>query len=189
MDKGRRVVRMKTALITGATQGIGFHTALRLLETGKYHVVLHARNADKGAQAVQKLSERGERVRTENLTLVTGDLSELRQVTSVAEQVKENFDGLDVLINNAGVFANEERQTSKDGYELTFAVNVLAPFALTKLLLPSMRENGHIINTSSLSASGTVPWDDLQLEKNYSNHRAYSLSKLLDMLFTFALHR
>ena len=108
----------------------------------------------------------------------------------MAEQVKEKVGALDLLINNAGVFANEERQTSKDGYELTFAVNVLAPFALTKLLLPSMRENGHIINTSSLSASGTVPWDNLQLEgSSYSNHRAYSLSKLLDMLFTFALHR
>ena len=107
----------------------------------------------------------------------------------MADQVKEKVGALDVLINNAGVFANEERQTSKDGYELTFAVNVLAPFALTKLLLPCMRENGHIITTSSLSASGTVPWDDLQLERGYNNHRAYSLSKLLDMMFTFALHR
>lgn len=160
---------MKTALVTGATQGIGLHTAMRLASSG-YHVVLHARTPETGAAAVAKLSTSGAKP-DHVTTLVTGDLSDLAQVRGVAEQVKEKVGALDILINNAGVFADEQRQTSKDGFELTFAVNVLAPFALTKLLLPFMNENGHVINTSSLSAGGTIPWDDLQLESGYTNHR------------------
>ena len=177
---------MKTVLVTGATQGIGLHTALRLAQAGNHHVVLHGRTAESGEAALARIrSESGAR----NVSLVTGDLSDLAQVRGVADQVKEKVDGVDVLINNAGVFADEQRQTSADGYELTFAVNVLAPFALTKLLLPAMNRNGHVINTSSLSAGGSVPWDDLQLERAYSNHKAYSLSKLLIQMVTYALHR
>ena len=147
---------MKTVLVTGATQGIGLHTALRLAQAGNHHVVLHGRTAESGEAALARIrSESG--ARKEDFSLVTGDLSDLAQVRGVADQVKEKVDGLDVLINNAGVFADEQRQTSADGYELTFAVNVLAPFALTKLLLPAMNRNGHVINTSSLSAQGKSP--------------------------------
>ncbi|WZN67004.1 short chain dehydrogenase/reductase [Chloropicon roscoffensis] len=177
---------MKTVLVTGATQGIGLHTALRLVKN--HHVVLHGRTAESGEAALARIrSESG--ARKEDFSLVTGDLSDLAQVRGVADQVKEKVEGVDVLINNAGVFADEQRQTSADGYELTFAVNVLAPFALTKLLLPAMNRNGHVINTSSLSAQGKVPWEDLQLERAYSNHKAYSLSKLLIQMVTYALHR
>ncbi|QDZ25269.1 short chain dehydrogenase/reductase [Chloropicon primus] len=180
---------MKTVLVTGATQGIGLHTAMRLAQTGHHHVVLHARSTSSGSKALEECAGvKG--ARRENLSLVTGDLSDLSQVKGLADQVKESVDGLDVLINNAGVFAQEERQVSHDGFELTYATNVLAPYLLTRLLLPRMKENGHIITTASLSASGRVPWDDLQLERgSYSNHKAYSLSKLLDIMFTFSLHR
>lgn len=179
-----------TALVTGATQGIGLHTATRLAQTGDYKVIIHARSAESGARALKLLAAESD-VRGDCLgEVVTGDLGDLAQVRSVAAQVRDQVRELDVLINNAGVFTEGPRRVSAQGHELTYAVNVLAPFALTRLLLPVMRpDGGHVLNTASLSAASRVPWDDLQLETSYSDHKAYSLSKVLDIMFTLGLHR
>ena len=181
----------KTAVITGATQGIGRHTALRLAAAGGHRVLLHGRTRPQAETALRELRAEAGAAAGGLVGCVHGDLADLAQVRGVADQVRAALGegALDVLINNAGVFANGPRRVSADGFELTHAVNVLAPFVLTHELLPQMAERGRVVTTASLSAAGSVPWDDLQLERNYSDHRAYSLSKLLDILFTFALHR
>ena len=121
------------------------------------------------------------------------DLSSFAEIGELAKDIErkvEEVDGGIVLINNAGVF-EPNRKLSKDGLEMTFAVNVAAPFLLTSLLLPLLRKRAgsRIVNVSSISQQGTsrVPWDDLQLEKSYNDHDAYCLSKLLMAMYSVEL--
>jgi NAD(P)-dependent dehydrogenase (short-subunit alcohol dehydrogenase family) len=179
------VIRGKTVLVTGSTDGIGRETALGLSRMGA-NVLVHGRDRVKGAAVlneISRLSGKG------NLELFIADLSSQRQVRSLAQAVLDNHDRLDVLINNAGVFEGERRLT-EDGLELTFAVNYMAPFLLTNLLLDLLKKSApsRIISVASIAhRSATVDWNNLLGERYYDSYEAYNLSKLCVVLFTYAL--
>jgi NAD(P)-dependent dehydrogenase (short-subunit alcohol dehydrogenase family) len=170
-------------LITGATDGLGRALADRLATAG-HTLFLHGRDADKLADTKAALD-------TEVHT-VLADLSELAQVRKLAADVKNMTDRLDVFVSNAGIGGGlpdgRTRQTSADGHELRFAVNYLAGFLLTLELLPLLRASApaRIVNVASL---GQHPLDfaDLMIERGYSGGRAYSQSKLAQIMSGFEL--
>lgn len=172
----------KTILITGASTGIGKAGALELGRRG-WQVFVHARSAARGNPVLDELKQNAPDA---NFTLVTGDVSSMAEVKTLAEQVKAQTKSLDVLWNNAGLML-DERRVSPDGWELTMAINHLAPFVLTRELLPLIEQTqGRIITTSSGAYQmGRFNWDDWMDEKSkYSSFKAYSKSKLANILFT-----
>jgi NAD(P)-dependent dehydrogenase (short-subunit alcohol dehydrogenase family) len=172
---------MLTCLVTGATDGIGLETARQMAAKG-YRVLVHGRDRAKAEQAVKKLGS-GEPV--------WGDFGELSQVVTLVDQVTQAASALDVLINNAGVYLNE-RKESKDGHELTFQVNHLAHFSLTLRLLPVLKaaKAARVVNVASgVHGSGRVDFSDLELRKHYDGYSAYSNSKLCNVHFTHELAR
>ena len=178
---------MKTILVTGATDGIGRATALALGEQGA-RVLVHGRTRDKAEGVAAQLAQQSGHDRFE---AVAGDFANLAEVRALAAEVSRRHRALDVLINNAGIFA-AERALSADGFELTLAVNHLAPFALTHLLLPSLVESGHgrVINVSSMVHNrGRIDFEDLDLARAYDGYGAYAASKLMNVLFTHELAR
>ncbi|MGB3798639.1 MAG: SDR family oxidoreductase [Lewinella sp.] len=172
---------MKTALITGATGGIGLETARALAQHG-FHVLLHGRTAEKAGAASAGL--------TGNVTPVHADLADLGAVRRLADQVLELVPKLDVLINNAGVW-NSHRELTPEGVEITFAVNHLAPFLLTGLLRDHLQPGGRIICVSSDSHRQVKRMDfaDIGLSKNYHGLRSYAQSKLANVLFCYEYDR
>ena len=178
----------KTILITGASTGIGKAGALELGRRG-WKVFVHARSAARGNPVLAELKQSAPNA---DFSLVTGDVSSMAEVKSLAEQVKAQTNTLDVLWNNAGLMLNE-RQVSVDGWEMTMAINHLAPFLLTRELLPLIEQTqGRIITTSSgAHMMGNFNWDDWMDEKStYRSFKAYSKSKLANILFTRELaHR
>ncbi len=176
---------MPTCLITGATDGIGKATALALARLDAC-VILHGRNPDKLAATVQEI-----RAATDNEQVhsVLADFTSLEQVTHMATEVNKRFPRLNVLINNAGLLT-DHRQLSSDGFELTFAVNYLAPFLLTRKLLPTLQANppARIVNVASTAmGGGMIDFDNLQLDHGFNGWQAYANSKLANVLFSFAL--
>ncbi|MFP4374876.1 MAG: SDR family oxidoreductase [Spirochaetaceae bacterium] len=174
-------------LITGSTDGIGKETARELARRGM-EVIVHGRTEDRAAAAAADIARA---VPEAGLETLGGNLSSLDQVRAMAQEVRRRFDRLDVLINNAGVMTNT-RQESEDGYELAFAVNHLAHFLLTNLLLDAIIDSSpaRIITVSSMvHASGEIRFDDLQMRHGYSGYRAYAQSKLANVLFTYELAR
>jgi NAD(P)-dependent dehydrogenase (short-subunit alcohol dehydrogenase family) len=175
----------KLCVITGATDGIGRAAAFALAAQGA-RLLLHGRDPDKGARVVEDL-----KARTGNpaIEFLQADFSALAEVRRLATAVLERVPRVDVLVNNAGgVFA--KRLLSKDGYEMTFAVNHLAPFLLTQLLLGTLKgaAPSRIVTTSSVAHKGArIPFDDLQATAKYSAMGAYGTSKLANILFTRAL--
>lgn len=178
---------MKTTLVTGSTDGIGLATALELAERG-CAVIVHGRNARRADAAARKIaSATGNR----NVSAVAGDFGSLDEVRTMAAQILRTGSRLDVLVNNAGI-AVRRRGTTRDGYESTFAVNHLAPFLLTNLLLDRLRDSApaRIVNVSSgVHASGRIDFDDLQMERGFDGWQAYCNSKLANALFTCELAR
>ena len=175
-------------LVTGSTDGIGKETARRLARMGA-SVLVHGRSRERAEEAVFEL--RGE-TGDEELGLVVGDLSSMEEVRGMAGQVREAGRGrLDVLINNAGVVA-EGRTKTEDGHELTFAVNHLAPFLLTNLLLDELKGSApsRVITVSSeLHERARMNFDDPGLESDWGPRKAYNQSKLANVLFTYELAR
>ncbi|KAL3130781.1 hypothetical protein ABBQ38_000124 [Trebouxia sp. C0009 RCD-2024] len=137
------------------------------------------RNAEKVAAACKALSGKGGKISS-----YTCDLGSFNQIRKLTEDIKADFSSIDVLINNAGVF-EQRKKLSEEGFEMTWAINVLAPFLLTSLLKDTITER--IVNVSSISASSRIDFDNLQQEKGFSSHDSYSLSKLASMMFTFDL--
>lgn len=159
----------KTILITGSTDGIGLETARKLVHWG-HHVLLHGRNPAKLEAAVTALPGAG---RVESYL---ADLSDISSVESLAKAVAEKHIKLDVLINNAGVYTTTDPVT-KDGLDVRFVVNTVAPYLLTRRLLPLLGSSGRVINLSS-AAQSTVDPNALVGPSNLSDGAAYAQSKL-----------
>jgi NAD(P)-dependent dehydrogenase (short-subunit alcohol dehydrogenase family) len=170
-------------LVTGATDGLGKRVAFELAATGAT-VLLHGRRRER---LEATLEEAREETGSEKLGSYLADLSSLGEVRALAEQVLTEQDRLDVLVNNAGVIA-EERRESEDGYQLTFAVNYLAHFLLTRLLLPLLLDSApaRVVNVASAGQS-PIDFDDVLLERGYDPMRAYTQSKVAQVMFTFEL--
>lgn len=176
----------KICLITGGTNGIGKSTALELARMGAT-VVIVGRDAQKTAQVVDEIRAAS---RNNNVDSLLADLSSQQEVRRLADEFKSKYSHLHVLLNNAGaVFM--QRQLSVDGIEMTFALNHLAYFLLTHLLLDTIKASvpARIINVSSgAHTSGKIDFDNLQGERNYGPG-AYGNSKLANILFTVELAR
>jgi NAD(P)-dependent dehydrogenase (short-subunit alcohol dehydrogenase family) len=175
----------KTILITGSTDGVGRMAAERLGAAGA-KVLVHGRDWSRGEQVVKGIRGRGGEAE-----FFQADLGSLAEVRDLAHAVLQKRDRLDVLVNNAGIGTGGpggQRQESADGYELRFAVNYLAGFLLTRLLLPTLKASApaRIINVSSLGQQA-IDFDDLMLTHDYSGARAYCQSKLAQILFTIDL--
>ena len=168
----------KTILITGATDGIGLATAKMLLEQG-HHLLLHGRNPQKLEDVAKTLSSEsaGDEIET-----YVADLSNISNVKKLADEVAEKHDSIDVLINNAGVFKTSETRT-KDDLDVRFVVNTLAPFSLTKQLLPLLGSAGRVVNLSS-AAQAPVNIDALNGREKLDDMGAYSQSKLAITMWT-----
>lgn len=179
MMQGKRV------LITGANSGIGKETAVALAAQGA-QIVMLCRNRSKAEAAQTEIIQRSG---NDQIEIVLGDFASLASVAAAAETIKQRYDRIDVLLNNAGAYFSK-RETSQDGYEMTFAVNHLAPFLLTKLLLPILEasEPARIVNVSSMAHIFTgMNFKQLQDPKNYHGFFVYARSKLANILFTYAL--
>ena len=177
----------KVCIVTGANSGIGKATALGLAQMGAT-VVMVCRNQVKGEEAQNEIKEKSG---NDAIDLMLADLSSQESIRQLAENFQQHYQQLHVLINNAGVVNLTRRETS-DGYEMMFAVNYLAPFLLTNLLLEKLKASApaRIVNVSSEShQAGYIMIDDLQSEKHYKFLRSYGQSKLALVLFTYELAR
>ena len=177
----------KTAVVTGATGGLGFETALALAESGA-EVIVTGRNGRKGQSAVDKIRRdvNGANVSYEHL-----DLTSLVSINEFAQRMHPRG-SLDLLINNAGVMALPDRQTTADGFEMQFGTNYLGHFALTVLLMPLLRRatGAKVVSVSSLAhRTAFIDFDDLQGARMYSPRKAYGQSKLACLIFALELQR
>ena len=177
----------KTVLITGGTSGIGKETALGLARMNATLVIV-GRDKERTIRAVDEIRRTSGNDKVDHYLC---DMASLAEVRKLASDFLSDHSRLDVLFNNAGAI-NSKRSLSQDGYELTFAVNHLAHFLLTDLLLDILKKNApsRVVITSSAAANiSHMHFDDLMLERNYTGFKAYGQSKLANQLFTFELAR
>jgi NAD(P)-dependent dehydrogenase (short-subunit alcohol dehydrogenase family) len=172
----------KTIVITGATDGLGKGIAQELAPSGA-RLILHGRNEEKGQALLEELGPKA----SGQLEWRRADFSSLEEVERLAEDLSEE-ERIDVLVNNAGIGTAGGRQESADGHELTFQVNYLAPFLLTRRLLPLIEGSApaRIVNVSS-AGQAPIDFDDVMLEDDYSGFQAYCQSKLALVMLTFDL--
>jgi NAD(P)-dependent dehydrogenase (short-subunit alcohol dehydrogenase family) len=174
-----RPVDRQTILVTGATDGLGRALARELVSRGAT-VLLHGRSEERLEDTQRELGAAATYV---------ADFSSLEEVRRLASELERDQERLDLLVNNAGIGGgNGGREESADGYELRFAVNYLAPFLLTNLLLPLLRHSApaRIVNVAS-AGQAAIDFDDVMLERRYDAMRAYGQSKLAQIMFTFEL--
>ncbi len=173
------VLNGKTALVTGANSGMGMATAAALADMGAV-VIMLCRNEQRGMEALSKLSEKSDR----RLDLMLCDLGDLSSVEAFAEAFRIKYEKLDILVNNAG-FISLDRQMTKDGFERQFGVNHLGHFLLTMKLADLIPCKGRIVNVSSgAHKTGKIHFEDINLTKGFNVIKAYSQSKLANVLFT-----
>lgn len=175
----------KVCVVTGATAGIGKETALALAKMGAT-VVIVARDAAKSARTMDEIEAAAANAKVD---VVLADFASLSAVRAAAVEIGRRYGTVHVLVNNAGL-ANKHRTLSADGFELTFAVNHLAPFLFTRELLPLLRAGApaRIVTVASAAeAHSPIDFDDLQSEKNYRGFLVYGKSKLANVLFTYEL--
>jgi retinol dehydrogenase 14 len=177
---------MKTILVTGSTDGIGRETARQLGAAGA-RVLVHGRTRAKAERAAAALRDESGRDAFEP---VAGDFASLDEVRALAADVRARHARLEVLVNNAGIYATE-RGLSADGFELTLAVNHLAPFALTHLLIDAFGSGGRIVFVSSNvhRSARALDFEDLDRAAAYDGYSAYADSKLMNVLTAFELAR
>ncbi|HEY5745476.1 MAG TPA: SDR family NAD(P)-dependent oxidoreductase [Chryseolinea sp.] len=168
----------KIVLITGATGGIGKAVAMALAKQG-FTVVIHGRNQQKAEQVCEEIKAA---TANDKIDVLVANLFSLKDVQNMASTFKQKYKRLDVLVNNAGGIMGKDRETTTDGVEKTIAINLLAPFLLTALLLDMLKNSydGRIINVSSNShkLNAKPDFDDLSLEKGYNPLKAYGNAKL-----------
>jgi NAD(P)-dependent dehydrogenase (short-subunit alcohol dehydrogenase family) len=175
----------KVVLITGGTSGIGRATATALAAMGA-EVVVSGRSRQRGEAAVEEMRDTSG---NEKISLMLADLAVQAEVRGLAEEFRKRYDRLDVLVNNAGIIQSKRTETP-DSIELTLAVNHLAPFLLTNLLLDLLKESApsRIVTVSSEARRGAqIDFDDLQSERRYRAFKVYGMTKLANILFTYEL--
>src|SRR6266581_2422050 len=177
----------RTAVVTGATGGLGYETTLALAKAGS-EVILTGRDDRKGQSAIEKICREvtGARVSYEHL-----DLANLASIADFAQRMHARR-SLDLLVNNAGVMALPRRQTTADGFEMQFGTNHLGHFALTARLMPLLRRASgpRVVSVSSLAhRTGSIDFSDLQGERIYSPWKAYGQSKLACLMFALEPQR
>lgn len=180
-------MEQKTAVVTGANSGLGYWTTLALAEKG-LSVFMLCRSIERGEKAMDEISEKS---LNPNLKLVQVELSSLDSIKQAVNKIYSLTDKVDVLVNNAALVSSK-RMINERGIELTFAVNHIAPFYLTHLLLPLLikSSDARIINISSTNHRRvTIQFDDIHLLGNYHILKAYSQSKLANVLFSYELER
>ncbi len=187
MNKLMDLMNEKVVLITGSTSGIGYYTALELARMGA-QVVVHGRDEARCIASVRAIQDE---THNASITYLLADFSSQTQVRNMARDFLDRYDHMDVLVNNAGA-AYLFRKLSKDGLEMTFAVNYLSHFLLTNLLLPALQASSaaRVLNVSSGGHyNQSIDFDDLQTSHRYNPMRAYGRSKLANILFSNELAR
>ena len=175
---GQRVV-----FITGSTGGLGREVARALASNGD-HIIVHGRSAERGVELVAEIEAEGRG----SARLYLADLGSFDDVRALAGAIRRDYDQLDVLVNNAGIWLEGPRQLSDDGHELHFQVNYLSGFLLTRELLPLLRESApsRIVHVSSI-AQQPIDFANVMLQEGYSDGRAYAQSKLAQIMFMLDL--
>lgn len=174
----------KIAIVTGANSGMGMATVEALSDKGAT-VIMLCRSEERGKEAILKLTENKER----NLDLILCDLGDYESIRNFAKAVKEKYDHIDILVNNAG-FISLDRQETKEGLERQFGINHIGHFLLTKELFELMGKGSRIVNVASgAHKTGKIHFDDINLTKGFNVIKAYSQSKLANVLFTRELAR
>lgn len=178
----------RVAVITGANTGLGYETAAALADHGA-RVVLAVRNLDKGKDAAARITAASPHA---DVVLQELDLTSLESVRAAAEQLKADYDRIDLLINNAGVMYTP-KETTRDGFEMQFGTNHLGHFALTGLVLERLLPvpGSRVVTVSSMGHRilADIHFDDLQWERTYNRVAAYGQAKLANLLFTYELQR
>ncbi|CAH1995551.1 unnamed protein product [Acanthoscelides obtectus] len=172
----------KNVIITGGASGIGLETTKELSKRGA-NIILAIRNAEKGTKAVEEIKNFYQKAK---VTVKILDMSEFSSIRAFAQQIIDEYEKIDILINNAGIIFHPYKRTS-EGNELTFVTNYLGPFLLTHLLLPALNksENGRVINVSAMAHfNAKLNLDNLNNEKNFNEKDAYAESKLALTMFT-----
>lgn len=168
----------KIILVTGASDGIGKETATTLAKQG-HTIIIHGRNKQK-LQAVYDEIKR--ETGNNNIDMFTADFLSLAEIKRFADTIKQKYDRLDVLVNNAGAQFTDKRETTIDGHEKTMMINVFAPFLLTMLLIDLLKKSpsARVVTVSSAShkMGGKPDLNDIELKNNYTMSRAYGFSKL-----------
>jgi NAD(P)-dependent dehydrogenase (short-subunit alcohol dehydrogenase family) len=185
-DNNSKSMPGRTVLVTGATGGIGKATALGLAKMGA-HIALTGRDRERTERAASEIRAAG----GGQVDVFVADLSSQSEVRRLADEILQRLSRIDVLVNNVGGYWHT-RHVTADGLEHTFALNHLAPFLLTNLLLDRLKQSAlaRVVTVSShAQGMGHIDFDDLQGERSYSGARAYNQSKLANVLFTYELAR
>jgi len=182
----------RTILVTGATDGIGKQLSIELAsKTRENFVIIHGRVQRNCEKVLQEIAVEQKVLAPSNVVFVVADFNDFQQVIKMAEEVKQRYKSLNVIINCAAILANR-KFLSKNGLESQFQVNHLAHFALLNLLLPTLERNvpSRILTVGSMLHSlNPIDWDDVNCEKTYDKFRQYSRTNLMNHLMTFCLHR
>lgn len=177
----------KIAIVTGANIGLGYETT-KAFAAKEIEVVMACRNLEKAEAARQEILAE---IPAAKLNVMVLDLADLESVQTFASEFKEQYNQLDLLVNNAGLMM-PPKQTTKQGFEIQFGVNYLAHFLLTSLLLPTIEQtpNARIISLASMAHRwGDIYFDDLNWEKSYDKQKSYGQSKLACLMFGYELDR